>query len=1251
MKRLLLRLQLLTILVLPIFGTAQMTDLIFSEYSEGTSNNKYLELFNGTGQTLDLSKYSIWKITNDGFWFERDFPLSGFLEDGKTYLIVHQSADPALLAIRDTIGPPGAEFALFNGNEAYAIVKFEGSDTSFVDVIGYESGTTVPGNWDVAGVSGAGAEHTWIRKPGICSPNSNWELSAGTNADDSEWIVYEQNYWEDAGKHTTTCIAPRVDYTSELFFSEYGEGTANNKYLELFNGTGQDIDLSNYTIWKITNEGNWYEREFVLTGTLPHNETYMIVNQSAGDTLAALRDTTGPVSPEFALFNGNEAFALVKITGPDTLLDRVILDVIGMESGTTVPANWDVAGVIWAGAEHTWVRKPGVCGPNADWASSAGTNAEDSEWIVYDQDYWEDAGKHLFMLGPDPVFGEVPSDITVPCGADLPAPESVEVTYVNEAGQTIVTSVSPEVSGTVGICGGNIAYLYYFENACGISISKIRTVTFEPAPQASFIDPPADLTVDFADIPAPASLFYSNGAVAGCEISGTVEANVIDNSSPCGGSLLYNWTYTDSCGRTISHVQKINVNGEGGKASELFFSEYSEGTSNNKYLEIYNGTPSAVDLSNYTIWKITNEGNWFEDQFVMSGNLGSCQTYLIVNKDADPALLALRDTTGPTTPNFALFNGNEAYALVKITGPNETDRTILDVIGQESGSTVPGNWDVAGVTGAGAEHTWIRKPGICAPNSDWASSAGTNAENSEWIIFEQNYWEDAGKHTNECDEGVTYGNATDLFFSEYAEGSDNNKYLEVYNGTGGPVDLSGYTIWKITNEGNWFEREMVMNGILENNDVYFIVNAAADPSLLALGDTTGPAEFNFPLFNGNEAFALVKITGPAETDRTILDVIGVESGTTVPENWDVAGVIGAGAEHTWVRKPGICGPNPIWASSAGTNAENSEWIVYDQDYWADAGQHTFRCEIVEVKTAKVTFKVNMSQVTVSPDGVHLAGSFQDWNPATTQMLDPDGDKIFEVVLELPANMSYEYKFVNGNAWGSDEGVPGSCARNGNRFLDLGASDLELEAICYASCGPCVGVFDVTFKVNMGEQTVSSDGVHLAGNFQGWDPGKTAMTDPDGDGIYELTLSLSGGTSYQYKFVNGNQWGFDEAVPGECAIDNNRYLEVGTSNVILPAVCYGSCAACATGLINQSLDKSLLVYPNPTEGECQISFKYTEDETMRMKVYNALMQMVSSQNIQVRNGENQFKINIAQKGMFFISLESQKGIAVRQIIVD
>ena len=54
----------------------------------------------------------------------------------------------------------------------------------------------------------------------------------------------------------------------DLFFSEYGEGTSNNKYLEIYNGTGADVDLGNYLIMQINNGGNWYENIYTLSGTL-----------------------------------------------------------------------------------------------------------------------------------------------------------------------------------------------------------------------------------------------------------------------------------------------------------------------------------------------------------------------------------------------------------------------------------------------------------------------------------------------------------------------------------------------------------------------------------------------------------------------------------------------------------------------------------------------------------------------------------------------------------------------------------------------------------------------------------------------------------------------------------------------------------------------------------------------------------------------------------------------------------------------
>jgi len=52
---------------------------------------------------------------------------------------------------------------------------------------------------------------------------------------------------------------------------------------------------------------------------------------------------------------------------------------------------------------------------------------------------------------------------------------------------------------------------------------------------------------------------------------------------------------------------------------------------------------------------------------------------------------------------------------------------------------------------------------------------------------------------------LALGQTTDLFFSEYAEGSSNNKYLEIYNGTGAEVSLDDYVILGNYNGNPWSE--------------------------------------------------------------------------------------------------------------------------------------------------------------------------------------------------------------------------------------------------------------------------------------------------------------------------------------------------------------------------------------------------------------------------------------------------------------
>ena len=173
--------------------------------------------------------------------------------------------------------------------------------------------------------------------------------------------------------------------------------------------------------------------------------------------------------------------------------------------------------------------------------------------------------------------------------------------------------------------------------------------------------------------------------------------------------------------------------------------------------------------------------------------------------------------------------------------------------------------------------------------------------------------------------------ASDLFFSEYVEGTSYNKALEIFNGTGNPVNLSDYTVKLASNGGTWSSTYILnMSGVLDDGDVYVIANSQAEASILQIANVTSTVTS----YNGNDVVGLFNGT-------TLIDIIGVYQQDPGAANWPVAGTPSATAEHTLIRKPTVNQGNTDFLAGAGTNPDDSEWIVHPQNYFADLGQHTF----------------------------------------------------------------------------------------------------------------------------------------------------------------------------------------------------------------------------------------------------------------------------------------------------------------------
>ncbi len=186
--------------------------------------------------------------------------------------------------------------------------------------------------------------------------------------------------------------------------------------------------------------------------------------------------------------------------------------------------------------------------------------------------------------------------------------------------------------------------------------------------------------------------------------------------------------------------------------------------------------------------------------------------------------------------------------------------------------------------------------------------------------------------------GNSDNEVVNLYFSEYAEGSSNNKYVEIYNASSTSVDLSNYQV-KGTNNGTAWgdngERELSLTGTLASNSVYIISTDAADQSILNKADLSLPYESPVH-YNGNDAIGIFG-KDSSGSFTVILDVIGVESSDPGPAGWNVAGVSGATKDHTLVRKASVIKGNTNWENSAGTSSSDSEWEVKDIDDWTSLG--------------------------------------------------------------------------------------------------------------------------------------------------------------------------------------------------------------------------------------------------------------------------------------------------------------------------
>ena len=214
------------------------------------------------------------------------------------------------------------------------------------------------------------------------------------------------------------------------------------------------------------------------------------------------------------------------------------------------------------------------------------------------------------------------------------------------------------------------------------------------------------------------------------------------------------------------------------------------------------------------------------------------------------------------------------------------------------------------------------------------------------------------------------------------------------------------------------------------------------------------------------------------------------------------------------------------AVNVGTNGNGNRWAVISSDTTLPA---VMFAGAAPAGQKAIQFKVDYALQTISADSAHVAGNFQGWDPAKTQMVNFDG--VYRYIAYVGKTDSTYFKFLNGNSWSDVESVPSTCqastagiSQGDNRFYTDTVSGMY--EVCYNMCGPCmvVSTYDITVNVDVSSIAACGtvDSVTLAGPINGW--GGELMTDPDGDGVYSISYTDVDSGDFQFKarfHENGN----------------------------------------------------------------------------------------------------------------------------------
>lgn len=404
---------------------------------------------------------------------------------------------------------------------------------------------------------------------------------------------------------------------TELFFSEYIEGSSNNKALEIYNGTGAAVNLSagQYKVEMYFNGATSPGRTVNLTGTVAAGDVFVLAHSNANATILAQADQIDPSNPGW--YNGDDAVVLKKGT---TIID--VIGQIGVDPGT----EWGSG--LASTADNTIRRKANVCGGDAD-----GSNAfsPSTEWDGFNQDTFDGLGSHTTTCSESEPA--VSSTAPASSAANVDVDTNVSVTFnepVTPTGGWFTISCSTSGAHSATVTGGPTTFTlnpdadFLYNETCTVTIHKDQVT------DQDLIDPPDTMAADY-------SWSFSTLPTNPCEAAYTpiYQIQGSGSASPLAGS-------------TVTTRGVVTGDFQGNTKLSGFFLQDATGdgnsaTSDGVFVFVPNANPlSSIDLSVGDVVVVTGDPKEFntltEMDFVTS--IKKCGTGSVT-----PAALDFPETT------------------------------------------------------------------------------------------------------------------------------------------------------------------------------------------------------------------------------------------------------------------------------------------------------------------------------------------------------------------------------------------------------------------------------------------------------------------------------------------------------------------------------------------------------------------------------------------------------------------------------